>query len=129
MDEGFGLPVRRLVVRAGATDPQRLQYMMSPQVQQCIVTAFKASAVSSLPAERAFAELKRSEAPRLCHVATAGRNAILRLHLRQRSAFLEEAEVAAAALRQSLQTNLQSMAFQLRPDLAAAALQGQSSEL
>ena len=89
-----------------------------------MVLSFQASAASSLPVERAFAETKRSEAPRLCHVATASRNLMLRQHLRQRQELLEAAEASAALLRRSLKARAHTLAWEARPGLAASALQG-----
>ena len=100
----------------------RIQYITSESVQRTLVLAFEASAASSLPVKRAFAETKRSEAPRLCHVATASRNQILRLFLRQRKEVLSKAEEAASALRKSMKTSLGSLAWELKPCLADLAL-------
>ena len=122
LDQGLGAPLLRLVRRAGATDGQRLAFLCSDPVQQALTLAFEASAASSLPAERAFAQTKRSEAPRLCHVATASRNQILRQFLRQRSDVIRQAEVAVVALRKSLKTNISSLAWELNPTLSDVAL-------
>ena len=122
LDQGLGAPLFRLARRAGATDGQRLAFLGSDPVQQPLTLAFEASAASSLPAERAFAQTKRSEAHRLCHVATASRNQILRQFLRHRSDVIREAEVAAAALRKSLKTNISSLAWELNPTLSDVAL-------
>ena len=92
---------------------QRFQYLIPHSVQAALVLAFESSAASSLPAERAFAATKRSEAPRLCHVATASRNQILRQYLRQRLDLFSSAEAASAALRVSLRTSVQSLAWEL----------------
>jgi len=127
LDVGFGLPLRRLANRAGNTGIQRFEYLISHSVQAALVLALESSAASSLPAERAFATTKRSEAPRLCHVATASRNQILRQYLRQRLDFLSSAEAASAALRVSLHTNVQSLAWELCPDLAGDALEKRAS--
>ena len=126
-DVGFALQLRHVADQAGATHAKRLQYLLSPQVQQALASAFQASSASSLPVERAFAETKRSEAPRLCHVATAGRNQILRQYLRQREELLVRAEAASIAMRRSLKTNLASLAWEVRPDLADRALDGTAS--
>ena len=82
LDTGFGLPLRQMAHRAGDSDVERVAWLVSDPVQRALVLVFEASVASSLPVERAFAETKRSEAPRLCHVATAGRNQILRQYLR-----------------------------------------------
>ena len=105
---------------AGDTAAQRLQWLMSAPVQRALVLSLEASAASSLPAERAFAETKRSEAPRLCHVAAAGRNQIIRHYFRQRAELLEQAEAATALMRRVQKLNLQSLAWEARPDLASA---------
>ena len=129
LDVGFGLQLHRLARRSGVTDSERVRYLVSSEVQDAVVLAFQASAVSSLPAERAFAELKRSEAPRLCHVATASRNAILRQHLRQRREILSQAEEAAKVLRASFRMNVQSLAWQKRPDFSEHALSRISGDM
>ena len=129
LDIGFGLELQNLVRRSGPTDQDRVRYLLGDEVQNAIALAFKASAVSSLPAERAFAELKRSEAPRLCHVATASRNAILRQHLRQRRAIIAQAETASQVLRGSLRMNVQALAWQKRPELSDKALSRNSADM
>ena len=129
LDVGFGLQLKRLAEGAAPTPALRLRYLLSSSGQKALQTAFQARSASSLPVERAFAETKRSEAPRLCHVATAGRNQILRQYLRQREELLERADHAAKALRRSLSTNLNSLAWELRPDLADRALEGKSAEM
>ena len=63
LDVGVGLPLRSLANRAGSTDTQRFQYLISHSVQAALVLAFEPSVASSLPAERAFAATKRNEAP------------------------------------------------------------------
>jgi len=70
LDQGLGGPLLRLLRRAGATDGQRLAFLCSDPVHQALTLGFEDSVASSLPAETAFAQTKRSEAPRLCHVAT-----------------------------------------------------------
>ena len=127
LDTGFGLPLKKLALRSGAHEWAHLQYLMSEPVQQTIRLAFQASAVSSLPVERAFAQTKRQEAPRLCHVATASRNQIIRQFLRQRSELLQQAVQASAALR-CLKTNVASLAWELQPRLADLALNQQCSQ-
>jgi len=119
LDIAFSLPLRQLAQRFGETQAQQIQYLASPSVQNALEQAFRVSAASSLPVERAFAETKRSEAPRLCHVATAGRNQILRQHVRQRQELLQRAEEAAVAVRQAMHTTLMSLAWEIKPDLVA----------
>lgn len=126
LDQGFGLPLRRLAHRRGATTLLRLEWLVGESVQGALRLTFEASAASSLPVERAFAEAKRSEAPRLCHVATAGRNQILKQFLRERGEVLKQAEAAAALLRRSMRTNLASLAWEKCPALRAAG-QGQAT--
>ena len=123
LDTGLGIPLRDIATRAATSGPTRLQYLISEGVQQALELAFESSACSSLPVERAFAQTKRSEAPRLCHVATAGRNQIIRQFLRQRQELLEQAELASAALRRSMSTNIASLAWEMHPKLADSALQ------
>ena len=117
LDFGFGAPFRQMARLAGERDVERLRWLMSAPVQAALVQVFEASAASSLPVERAFAETKRSEAPRLCHVATAGRNQLIKQFLRQREVLLKEMTDAAALLRQATSANLQSLAWELKPDL------------
>ena len=125
LDVGFGLQLRHLAEKHGHCRVTRLQWLLSPAVQEAIVTAFEASGVSSLPAERAFASTKRSEAPRLCHVATASRNSILRCFLRERQALVHQAEVAAAVMRRSLHSSITSLAWEWKPELADMSLSGE----
>ena len=116
-DLGFGLPLRRLATDSGHTPMQQLNWLLTEQIQSALLLVLRASAASSLPIERAFAEVKRSDAPRLCHVATAGRNQVLRQHLRQREELLREATRAAANMRRSTMLRLTSLARELRPEL------------
>jgi hypothetical protein len=129
LDTGFGLPLRRLVLQAGDGELMRVQYLMSESVQQALDLAFDSAAASSLPVERAFAACKRSEAPRLCHVATASRNQILRQFLRQRQETLQEVSKASAAVRRSMRTNVASLAWELQPQLSDHALRHSSAAM
>lgn len=114
----FGLPLQEMAQRAGETDIANLAWLASEPVQRALALSLESSEASSLPFERAFAEIKRSEAPRLCHCATASRNQILRQFLRKREGLLAQALSTAAALRRTSATNLQSLAWEFRPDLA-----------
>ena len=78
LDHGVGVPLQHLAHANGMFDHDMVNWLCSEPVQNALTTAFEASAISSLPVERAFAETKRNEAPRLCHVATAGRNQLLK---------------------------------------------------
>ena len=118
---GLGIPLRNLAARAAQREGDPLRFLVDPQVQIALESILASSAASSLIVERAFAETKRSEAPRLCHVSTAGRNQILRQFLRQRGDLLQKAEAAAASLRRSNATNLQSLAWERQPEMAGAA--------
>lgn len=118
LDTGFGLPLRQMAHRAGDSEVERVAWLVSDPVQRALVLIFEASVASSLPVERAFAETKRSEAPRLCHVATAGRNQILRQYLRGRQELLDQASAAAATMRRTAALNLQSLAWEVRPEFA-----------
>ena len=129
LDTGFGLPLWRPVRLAGESEMLRVQYLMLDTVQHALDLAFDSAAASSLPVERAFAQSKRSEAPRLCHVSTASRNQILRQFLRQRQETLDEVSRAAAALRRSLRTNVASLAWELHPQLADMALRNSSAAM
>jgi hypothetical protein len=129
LDMGLGVPLLQLARRQGGNNIARLQWLMGDAVQVSLCMAFQSSAASSLPVERAFAETKRSEAPRLCHVSTAGRNQILKQYLRDREEVLEEAELAAAAMRRSAKANLQSLACELRPDLAFGGGEGTGASM
>ena len=128
LDTGFALPLKKLALSSGAQSSAHLRYLLSEPVQQAISLAFQSSAVSSLPVERAFAQTKQQEAPRLCHVATASRNQIIRQFLRQRGELLHEASSSAAALRSSLKTNVASLAWELQPRLADLALSHNGSQ-
>ena len=87
LDSGFGLPLKQRAL-AWQSDEAAVAYLTAPPVQRLLHTAFASACASSLPAERKFAEAKRSEAPRLCHVALASRNHLLRLFRRWREARL-----------------------------------------
>ena len=111
LDVGFGIPLHRLAHAAGRTDAEKVAYLVSASVQDALETAFDACMASSLPVERAFAATKRHEAPRLCHVATASRQQIIRQHLRSRQAQLHSLSVSLAALRRSMKSRLSSYAM------------------
>ena len=122
LDNGFGKPLRQIASRFGSGPLDQVRYLCTDSVQDAISLAFRASAVSSLQVERQFAETKRSEAPRLCHVSTAGRNQILRQHLRQRRDLLQDAEQASALLRRTLRQRLHTLAWEWSPQLASQCL-------
>lgn len=110
LDCGFGLPLRKLARRAGDLECEQLRWLLSPPVQAALAGAFQATAASSLPVERAFAETKRNEAPRLCQVSTAGRSQLLKQFLRTRQDLLASATKVAEASRKATRLNLQSLA-------------------
>jgi len=115
LDHGFGLPLRQLAQRVSDRESDQLRWLASPLVQAALASTFRASAASSLPVERAFAETKRNEAPRLCQVSTAGRNQLIKQFLRQRQEVLVAAAKSAEALRRAGRLNLQSLAWQMNP--------------
>ena len=85
LDSGFALPLKQHAWSWQSEEAAKA-FLTAPPVQRLLRTAFAAACASSLPAERKFAEAKRSEAPRLCHVAVASRNHALRLFRRWREA-------------------------------------------
>ena len=115
LDTGFGLPLKRLAMARG-TELDAVQFLLSTSVQAALHKAFAASAASSLPAERRFAELKRGEAPRLCHVAVAGRNQQLRQFLRWRQERLARKQQADKELKKSMKLNKWSLAWNEMPE-------------
>ena len=111
LDLGVSLPLQR-IAKAQGPDRAQLEFLLSAKVQEALVLAFSESTATSLPAERYFAQAKRNEAPRLCHVATAGRNLMLRQFLRERSDILGRLNSAAEALRKALKTSFTSLAWE-----------------
>ncbi len=103
LDAGFSLPLKRLAFGAGDTAAAWVSYLLSDAVQSALELAFSSSAASSLPVERKFAETKRNEAPRLCHVAVASRNQLLRSFYRERDQHIEALAAAASAALVDLQ--------------------------
>lgn len=103
-----------------------MRFLTSESVQPALEQCFRASAASSLLVERALASTKRSEAPRLYHVAIAGRNHTLLQHLRQRAELLERAEAASVALRRAMALSLHNLASQLRLAFAQGVVAGGS---
>ena len=83
-DLGASLQLQRMA-RAQGAERKQVDFLLSEPVQSALTAAFREGAASSLPAERYFAEAKRNEGIRVCHVATAGRNLILRQFLRDRA--------------------------------------------
>ena len=124
LDTGFGLPLWRFCQRIGDIGHDKLDFLLGASFQACLEQAFESSAASSLAVERRFAQTKRSESARLCHVATASRNQLLRQHWRQRQQLLQQAEHSSAALRRSLKTNLISLAWEYNPHFSTNALSG-----
>ena len=116
LDGGFGLPLKRIAMAQGSPEAV-VRLLLSPSVQQALRTAFVASGASSLPAERRFAQIKRSEAPRLCHLAVASRNQVQRQFLAWREGRLQRLEAARRALSRAKVTNVASLAWAARPDL------------
>ena len=101
LDVGFSLPLQKRALACG-NEADALRFLFSGSVQEYLATTFRASAASSLPVERRHVETKKNEAPRLCHVATAGRNQMLHHFLRWRedkTRRLERAERAVSKLR------------------------------
>ena len=110
LDPGFSLQLKKLALAQGSA-PRPMQYLVSGAVQRTLHVALAASSASSLPAERRFAEAKKAEAPRLCHVAVTSRNHILRQFLRWRDSHLERLEAAERSFRAASKTNVQSLAW------------------
>ena len=122
LDLGFSLQLKRLAFAAGESESARVNYLLSDSVQDALKCAFQASAASSLPVERAFAYMKRNEAPRLCHLASASRNQILRGFCRERDELVQRLALAEAALRRANKRNLHSLAWQQRSALVGRPL-------
>ena len=119
LDTGFSLRLKQLALGSGETESQQLQFLLSDRVQDALERTFGAAMVSSLPVERKHAETKRYEGPRLCSVATASRNQLLRHFHRDRVEMLGRLEATETSLRQAMKTNVQSMAWQRRPALVS----------
>ena len=122
LDPGFSLQLRLLARSAGDTEVERIAYLLSEPVQSTLRDAFMTSAASSLPVERAFAQTKRKEAPRLCHLATASMHQIIRGFLREREEIASQVQQAEVALQRALRTNLQSLAWERRRALVGRPL-------
>ena len=122
LDVGFSLQLKRLAEAAGDSEAARVAYLLADTTQRALELVFQASAASSLPVERAFAQTKRNEAPRLCHVSVASRNQLLRNFLREREALLAPLQEAEAALRKATKLRIQSLAWQQRSELVGRAL-------
>ena len=116
LDSGFSLPLKQLALSWGS-NAAALKFLTGHRVQALLRAAFTGSGASSLPAERKFAEAKRSEAPRLCHIATASRNHMLRLFHRWREAHVAAIQAAERACAMAQKTNVASLAWQARADL------------
>ena len=120
LDGGFGLPLHRLALARGDGQQGAVRFLLSPPVQLALRKAFAASGASSLPAERRFAQIKRSEAPRLSHLQTASRNQMQRVFLTERERRLQRIRAAQRAFTRAQTTNAASLAWAERPqDLPA----------
>ena len=62
LDVGFGSPLQQLALD-GFSEPKAVDFLLRDDVQPSLANVFAVAAVSSLPAGRAFASLKRNEAP------------------------------------------------------------------
>ena len=111
LDIGFSLELKRMMEAAGATECAQVSYLLSDAVQRALETTFRASAASSLPVERAFAQTKRNEAPRLCHVSVASRSQILRTFLRERREMLDRVRRADRAVARAMKVNVTYLAW------------------
>ena len=117
LDVGFGLRLQSMALRHGSgCEAAAVGFLLTPQVQDALTTAFEASAASSLPVERRFAQTKRNEAPRLCSVAVASRNNMQRQFLRWREQLVDRLEAAEKQFRRAMKTNLSSLAWEKRPE-------------
>ena len=96
-----------------------MELLIGDRVQEALESTFGAALASSLPVERKFAETKRREAPRLCSVATASRNQLLRHFHRDRNRMLERIEATEGSLRKAMKTNVQSLAWKRRSALVS----------
>ena len=118
LDLGFGRPLQKLAWQQG-TERDACSFLLSASVQAAVEQVFKSSAASSLPVERAFAQTKRSEAPRLCDVSTAGRNQILRCFVRERESVLGRLAQAEQEFHRASKLRITSIAWENNPQLKA----------
>ena len=128
MDGGFGLPLQRAALAEGGSLEGAVRFLLSPPAQAALRKAFEASAASSLPAERRFAQIKRSEAPRLCHLQTASRSQMQRVFLTWREHRLRRVEAAQRAWTRAQHTSWASLAWAARPDLTPMPGQGSGQQ-
>ena len=77
LDVALGLPLQSAALACGS-ESAAVSFRLSDGVQSVLKIAFEGSSASSFPVERRFAETKRNEAPRLCHLAVASRNQLQR---------------------------------------------------
>jgi len=122
LDAGFGLPLKKLAERAGQTEVERLQFLLSAPVQEALDVAFSSGEASSLPVERKHAVTKRNEAPRLCHVSTAGGNQIIRAEHRERERLLSIAEAPSALFHKAAKLRITSLAWERLPSHVGRSL-------
>ena len=106
LDIGFSLELKHMMEAVGATESVQVAYLLSDAAQRALETAFRAPAASSLPVERAFAQTKRNEAPRLCHVSVANISQILRTFLRERKEMLDRVRQADRAVTRAMKVNV-----------------------
>ena len=116
LDLGCGRPLQKLAWQQGS-ERDACAFLLSEQVQASLEQLFKGSAASSLPAERAFAQTKLSEAPRLCDVSTAGRNQILGSFVRERAKVLERVAQAEQEFKRAAMLRITSIAWENNPQL------------
>ena len=68
--------------RPDATEMAAARWLLRPAVQELFDKICEACLATSLPVERRHAEIKKWEASKLTHIATASRNAIQMRYLR-----------------------------------------------
>ena len=115
LDVGAGLQLHQLAWSRG-DEMAACRWLIGTSVQDLVDKLCELTFATSLAVERAHAEVKKWEASKLTHIATASRNAIHMRFLKWREEECRRIADKQRALRRAVRTNLQSLAWQDAPD-------------
>ena len=116
LDAGVGAPLQALAWRKGTSEMAACRWLLSRPVQDLFEEMCVVTLATSLPVERRHNEIKKWEASKLTHIASASRNAIAMRFLKWREEHCHTLHAKQAALRRAVRTNLQALAWAEQPE-------------
>jgi hypothetical protein len=111
LDAAGGRVLQRIAKTKGSRE-QQIAWLTSIPVQRALERLVAAIMVHTLDGERSFAEAKRHEARRLCHLAVASRNILLRWYHRMRTARVKLLRGAEQEVARTMKIRITSLAWQ-----------------